>query len=574
MIFVPESFADESIRNEKLRENPLILHEMHHIERSDSLYLLIVRLIVSIFWFVPTAWYLSNKISQLAEIDCDMRAVEITGVGVYLRKLATVLISMYPYRLVYTATQNISRSLKRRIKILEKGDYKMKPKRINGFLGVILALPLLIVALTIPVFGGGFGEGSPEADWPQWGGPNRNFTSNETGYDPQAFADGVNILWETGVGPGTSSVVISDGWLYTLGLSNYKLSAFCINTKNGKVRWTVPIQSASRGKARSTPAVDGDRLYATSPLGELHCLRTDNGEIIWSVNLIDQYEMAIGSSGYAPGDKSSPIVVGEMVIVHGMNALIAFNKMTGDEIWTYIDDDERPLYYGLGNADSTPFPTTIESETYLIRKGPGRLEAFAAMTGKQITNMEIPYMGFFSWPTTNDGVVDGSRILVNGVTSEGLVDEMISFNGSEFTVEWKSSDFAEAINHFVFVDRYLYGFTIRPGRRQSGNSPYAGLVCVDASSGREIWREPIPSTYTGILANGGITYVDDIYFLLTDDGKLITADLSPAGYNEFSIGMMPDYPSTWYVTPAVVSGGRLFIRSTRGKLFCVNVGVK
>ena len=40
----------------------------------------------------------------------------------------------------------------------------------------------------------GGSPGAEGADWIQWAGPNRIFSSNETGYDPQAFADGFKVF--------------------------------------------------------------------------------------------------------------------------------------------------------------------------------------------------------------------------------------------------------------------------------------------------------------------------------------------------------------------------------------------
>lgn len=47
-------------------------------------------------------------------------------------------------------------------------------------------------------------------DWPRWGGPDGNWVSQETGWDPQALNDGPRVLWNVNVGMGHSNVCIKD----------------------------------------------------------------------------------------------------------------------------------------------------------------------------------------------------------------------------------------------------------------------------------------------------------------------------------------------------------------------------
>ncbi len=384
------------------------------------------------------------------------------------------------------------------------------------------------------------------ADWPQWGGPNRNWISTESGFDPQAFAEGVDILWEIDVGRGRSSVVISDGWLYTLGKLENEIVAFCINVKSGKARWTVLIQSDNRGEPQSTPAVDGDRVYTLSPAGDAHCLAVKNGETIWAVNIMDTYDVRRPSYGIA----SSPIVHNDIVLIHANNVVIAFDKMNGNEVWAHRDGDELTTY----KSYSTPFPVRIGETTYLIRQGQARLEAFEIETGMLVASVEVRKPGSMV-NNIDDGFVNGSRILMSGIA---LKSEMFIFDGNEFRSEWVSDDFKVDITPFMFVDGYLYGF------EENSSLKSLGFVCIDASNGREIWREDLPY--------GSATFVDDIYFLLTKKGMLITADLSAAGYNELSRGELPSGSSYW--SPAVVSGGRLYAKSWQGEIYCVDAAVK
>lgn len=421
-------------------------------------------------------------------------------------------------------------------------------------------------------------SGVEGADWPQWGGPNRNWTSDETGYDPYAFEDGVKVLWETDVGLGNSSVVIKDGWLYTLGTKDDLTSAFCINLRNGKVRWAVPIDERrmlvpsmflatwSGATAQSTPAVDGDFVYVFTFFGNVQGLKAETGETVWSVNLANQYEMqGVPLTETFPSPiLPSPIVVDDLVIVNGNNVLVAFNKFTGDEVWVHKDDVEL-MESGIY---STPFPVTISDTKYLIRIGHRRLEAYVVENGKQITSQEVS-IGM----NIPDGFVDGTRILVS---FHGFRSEMFRFDGNKFASEWKSRDLIQGIAPLIFADGHLFGFLVHDLTIHGVSGD--GLACIDANNGREIWKADIPwgpYSHAAGPANrsavGGLTYVDGVYFMLVKYGTVISASLSREGYSEYSKAALPGSPDRKYHLPAVVSGGRLYAKSQGGKLVCVDV---
>jgi hypothetical protein len=53
-------------------------------------------------------------------------------------------------------------------------------------------------------------------DWPQWGGPTRNFMSDSKGLASSWPAGGPKKIWSRALGEGHSSIVVEDGRLYTL----------------------------------------------------------------------------------------------------------------------------------------------------------------------------------------------------------------------------------------------------------------------------------------------------------------------------------------------------------------------
>src|SRR5262249_3314982 len=54
----------------------VLAHEFAHIRRNDLLTRRLAHFARCVFWFNPLAWWLSRRLSQLAEMACDAAALE------------------------------------------------------------------------------------------------------------------------------------------------------------------------------------------------------------------------------------------------------------------------------------------------------------------------------------------------------------------------------------------------------------------------------------------------------------------------------------------------------------------
>jgi len=132
------------------------------------------------------------------------------------------------------------------------------------------------------------------SDWPQWRGPERTGISKESGLLKQWPAGGPKLLWQLNdIGDGYSGPSVVGTRIYLMsnrGMDNEFVQA--LSVQDGKVIWTTrvgnvgnPNQNPSFPKARSTPTVDGNRIYALGSDGDLVCLEADTGNIRWQKNL-------------------------------------------------------------------------------------------------------------------------------------------------------------------------------------------------------------------------------------------------------------------------------------------------
>ncbi|MBI1904482.1 MAG: PQQ-binding-like beta-propeller repeat protein, partial [Planctomycetia bacterium] len=121
-------------------------------------------------------------------------------------------------------------------------------------------------------------------DWPQWRGPNRDGICTEKGLVASWNENNPPpVVFEAkGLGSGYSSVTVSKGRVYTMGGKGGRANVVCLDEKTGEIVWSTPIGGG--GETNCTPTVDGDLVYGLSTQGDLACLKTDDGSIVWTKN--------------------------------------------------------------------------------------------------------------------------------------------------------------------------------------------------------------------------------------------------------------------------------------------------
>ena len=75
------------------------------------------------------------------------------------------------------------------------------------------------------------------AQWPGWGGPDRNFTSSAKGLASTWPKDGPKQIWKRDLGEGYSSIAADDGRLYTMYRKDGKEIVVALNAKTGDTLW-------------------------------------------------------------------------------------------------------------------------------------------------------------------------------------------------------------------------------------------------------------------------------------------------------------------------------------------------
>jgi outer membrane protein assembly factor BamB len=124
-------------------------------------------------------------------------------------------------------------------------------------------------------------------------------------------------------------------------------------------------------------------------------------------------------------------------------------------------------------------------------------------------------------------------------------------------VLWTTQEFGLHFSTPIYRDGYLYGFDGR-------NEPDASLACLEAATGKIVWREvpEWPETLGGrsqtlSTFRGSLLAVDGNYLCLGELGHLLWLDLTPKGYRQLSRAWLFQARESW--TLPVLSRGLLYV---------------
>ena len=179
-------------------------------------------------------------------------------------------------------------------------------------------------------------------DWPQWRGPNRDGISGETGWSYTWPVAGPAKVWHADVGIGYGTVSVSKGRVYLLGNTAESDTAYCLDANTGATLWKYSYPCIAKDPngypgPRCTPTVDGESVFTLSRQGNLFCLDTKEGKVRWAKDLRQDFGGKVPTWGYS----TSPLVEGDLVIVEPGApgaSVAALKKQTGEVAWKAGDD--------------------------------------------------------------------------------------------------------------------------------------------------------------------------------------------------------------------------------------------
>jgi outer membrane protein assembly factor BamB len=394
---------------------------------------------------------------------------------------------------------------------------------------VVLAL-LALATVTL-------GEPSPES-WTQWGGPNQDFRAPSAGLADSWPEEGPKKLWSRDLGEGYSAILVEDGRLYTMYRDEDKEVVIALDAGDGETIWEHRYDHAPAeghitqyGKGpRSTPLIDGDRIYTIGVAGKMHCLNKKDGKVLWSHELWgDEFGGSFLNHGYS----SSPVAYKDTVLAlvggegHG---IVAFNKKDGSVAWQALD---------YTNSYSTPRIYDVGGQDQLI------VFMAEALIGVDPSNGELaweyPHQNQWGQNINMPVMVDGHLFMSS--LEAGAKGLKLTRNGAKTEVEdvWTSRKIQFYHVTSVREGDYVYGST-------GGQVHF--MSAVNVKTGEIAWRK------RG-FAKANVVYADGRLIILDEDGKLALTTATPEDLTVHSEVSLLDKVA-WTV-PTIV-GKTMFVR--------------
>jgi outer membrane protein assembly factor BamB len=398
----------------------------------------------------------------------------------------------------------------------------------------LFALSISVCLICGPVCG---------ADWPSWRGPQANGISDETDWATEALAGKLDIQWELNVGKGWSAVATSNGLVYTMGNSDGKDTVFCVREDTGKEVWRFSY-SCPEGNypgPRSTPVVDGERVYTLSREGHLHCLDARTGDLKWQKNIVSE----LGAESPSWGFSGSALIAGKLLVINAGTSGIALDKLTGAKVWA-----GQP---GTGGY-ATPVVYEMAGKQCVLIFGESRIFSNGLATGEQVWS--LPWETKYDVNAPDPVLVGNSRIFLSSGYGTGCALLDIADNTPKLA--WQSNELSSQFGSSVLIDGFLYGPDGSAGRSKSS------LKCLEAKSGKVLWSQTLG--FTSLIAAGNRLIV------LGEDGQLYVVAASPDAYQELAriAALTPEKKEVCWTAP-VLSNGRLYLRSSLGRLLAVGL---
>jgi outer membrane protein assembly factor BamB len=384
-------------------------------------------------------------------------------------------------------------------------------------------------------------------DWPQWRGPNRDGISTEKGLLKAWPAGGPPLAWQaTGAAEGYSSMAVSQGRLYTLGAQNEVEFVIAFDVASGKRLWQTPHgrrYSNNRGHGpRSTPTIDGDRVYVLGANGDLTVLDAASGKIHWTQNVLKQY----GGSNPNWGLSESPLVLADRILVNagGRGAsIVALRKTDGSLLWKSQNDAagySSGVLQQVGGISQAVFFTGQRALGVDVKDG--RLLWSYGQVSNDVANIATP-------------VVRGNRVFLSSDygTGSALLELTPSGNGINARQVYFTRNMKNHHATSILVGDYLYGFDS------------AILTALKFDTGEVAWQNRS-------VGKGSLAYADDRLYVYSEDANVALVEPSPKGYLEHGrFRFRPGQWNTW--SHPVVAAGKLFLRD-QDKIYAYDIRAK
>ncbi len=372
----------------------------------------------------------------------------------------------------------------------------------------------------------------PGASWPGFRGPNRDSIVRGVRIETNWSSSPPVELWRRPIGPGWSSFAVNGDLVYTQEQRGEEEVVACYALATGEPVWrhqdAARFWESNAGPGpRGTPTLHDGRAYTFGATGIVNALDALTGAVAWTRDAAADAKKKAPDWGFA----SSPLVVGDLVLVAVTGTLIAYDRATGAVRWSGPADK---------NSYSSPHLLEIAGVPQILLMSGTGVTSFAVADGKVLWQHE--WKGFAIVQPAQ--IADGDLLLSTGDRT-GARRIQVQYTNAAWTVteRWTTNRLKAYFNDYVVHRGHAYGF--------DGGI----LACLDLEDGKSKWKG-------GRYGSGQLLLVaeQDVLLVLGEQGGLALVAAKPEGFTELARHVALE-GKTW--NHPVLAGKVLLVRNDR-----------
>ncbi len=343
------------------------------------------------------------------------------------------------------------------------------------------------------------------AEWPGFRGPRRDGIVRGVRIKTDWSGSPPVQIWRRPIGPGWSSFAVSGDFLYTQEQRGDDEVVACYKATTGQPVWVHRdkarfFESNAGAGPRATPTLSNGRVYTFGATGILNVLDAAKGNVVWSRNVSSDTGVKTPFWGFS----SSPVVIGDIVIVAASGKLVGYDAANGNQRW---------VGPAGGASYSSPHLVTIDGVAQVLLMSGTGVISVAVADGKQLWQHQWPGNSIVQPALTPDG-----DVLLTSQES-GTRRIAVTHNSSGWTTSerWTSNGLKPYFNDFVVHKDHAYGFDGRI------------LSCINLKDGQRKWKG-------GRYGNGQLVLLpdQDLLLVLSEEGELALVGATPDQFTEIA----------------------------------------
>jgi outer membrane protein assembly factor BamB len=382
----------------------------------------------------------------------------------------------------------------------------------------------------------------------QWRGDNRDGIYNEKGLLKKWPDEGPKLLWHFDeLGDGHASAAVTKTMVVTAGMIGEQGFVYAFD-HTGKLLWKTEYGAEwakNWNGVRSTPLVYNDKIYIYSSFGKLVCLNSTDGKILWSVDVMTDYD----GRNITWGVTENLLIDEDKIFCTpgGIEAnVIALNRNTGKLIW-------KSKGIGGKSAYASPMIINIANKKILVTMTEGGILGIDVSNGNLLWNYEYKAERNSVFPNTPI-YKDGLLYFTSGYGKGGIMLKLAA-DGTSVTEVWKNNA----------PDTQMGGVVLLNGRLYGAGQNNRKLYCLDWLTGKEIYssnyvKSERDTSIKGVAMNpANIISAEGLLYCYTEAGVVGLVEPKTDGFNLISSFKVP-YGANQHWAHLVINNKKLYVR--------------